>query len=53
MTGTLELIRHYADALPPLAKFAIVMAIIVGIPPRRYSSGSGSRPLSDSYFAES
>jgi Kef-type K+ transport system membrane component KefB len=33
MTGTLELIRHYAGDLPPLAKFAVVMAIIVGIPP--------------------
>jgi Kef-type K+ transport system membrane component KefB len=33
MTGTLELIRHDADNLSPLTKFAILMAIIVGIPP--------------------
>ena len=33
MTDTLELIRGYAGDVPPLAKFAIVMAIIVGIPP--------------------
>jgi Kef-type K+ transport system membrane component KefB len=29
----MELIRSQAAALPPLAKFAIIMAIIVGIPP--------------------
>jgi Kef-type K+ transport system membrane component KefB len=33
MTETMELIRTHASALPPLAKFALVMAIIVGIPP--------------------
>ena len=33
MTGTLELIRHYAGELPELAKFAIFMAIIVCVPP--------------------
>ena len=33
MTQTVEAVRAYSMALPPLAKFAIIMAIIVGIPP--------------------
>jgi len=33
MTETMEVIRAHAAALPPLAKFAVIMAIIVGIPP--------------------
>jgi Kef-type K+ transport system membrane component KefB len=33
MTGTLEFIRTHASTVPPLAKFAVLMAIIVGIPP--------------------
>lgn len=33
MTGILEVIRAHASTLPPLAKFAGLMAMIVGIPP--------------------
>ena len=33
MMRTLEPLRSHALALPALAKFAIVMAVIVGIPP--------------------
>jgi Kef-type K+ transport system membrane component KefB len=33
MTETIELIRTYAANLPVLAKFAVFMIIIVGIPP--------------------
>jgi len=33
MTGILEFIRVHASTVPPLAKFAVIMAIIVGIPP--------------------
>jgi Kef-type K+ transport system membrane component KefB len=32
MTDALELIRAHASALPPLAKFAVILTIIVGIP---------------------
>src|SRR5271167_3388793 len=31
--GILEWIRAHALALPPLAKFALAMAILVGVPP--------------------
>ena len=31
--GTLEFIRSHALALPNLAKFALAMAVIVGVPP--------------------
>jgi Kef-type K+ transport system membrane component KefB len=33
MTGTLEFLRAHVSTAPPLAKFAVLMAIIVGIPP--------------------
>ena len=33
MTEALEFVRAHASALPPLAKFAVIMAIIIGIPP--------------------
>jgi Kef-type K+ transport system membrane component KefB len=33
MYETIELIRAHASALPELAKFAVVMVIIVGVPP--------------------
>jgi len=33
MNEQMEWIRAHASAVPPLAKFAIIMAIIVGIPP--------------------
>ena len=33
MTETLDFIRAHASTVPPLAKFAVLMAIIVGIPP--------------------
>jgi Kef-type K+ transport system membrane component KefB len=33
MTGPLEFIRHQASTVPPLARFAVLMAIIVGVPP--------------------
>jgi Na+:H+ antiporter len=33
MTETLDFIRAHASTVPPLAKFAVLMAIIVGTPP--------------------
>jgi hypothetical protein len=33
MAGILEFIRAHTSTVPPLAKFAVIMAIIVGIPP--------------------
>src|SRR5262249_50738554 len=39
MTGILEAIRAHASTLPPLAKFAGLMAMIVGIPPLSRRAG--------------
>ena len=47
----LELIRSHLLALPNLAKFALGMAIIVGVP--RVSKSSGSRLLWVCCFPES